>query len=451
MLAPVVLLLVSNATAQGTPLPRNTVIPPATWDAAITEGKQKSQVMAILDHLCNRIGPRLTSSDNLQNACEWSREWLKDLGYDNARLDRWGEFPVGFNRGPWSGEVLAPIKKALVCNTPAWSAGTHGRQEGPLVLAPTSEEDAKERATELQGAWLLMKQRPRRSLSGRARRITKACQEAGALGYVYSGRKTRNGMKKGIVHENLLLTGGNYRIRWNKLPAFPRVQVRWDQFQELVAMLEKRQEVRLAFDIRNWFKKGPIPLYNVVADLVGSEKPNEFVVVSGHIDSWDGAAGTTDNGTGTATTLEAARILKAIGARPKRTIRFMLWSGEEQGLMGSRSWVQKNRKDVKVNCQAALVHDGGTNYAGGIVGTKAQLPLLLRAFAGFHTIDSSLPFQVTEGRQPSYGSDHTSFISIGAPGFYWKQEGNAQYRYTHHTQYDTFDAAVPAYQAQTAL
>lgn len=433
----------------------NSRISLSLWDAIVKEGKsvKKSRVMHYLDHLANRIGPRLTSSQNLQKACEWARAELVKMGYQNARIEKWGEFPVGFDRGPWSGRVTAPksMAGALIMNTMAWSAGTKGPQEGAAVLAPETLEEAEQRKDELRGKWLLRAKGMRRAGGTSFVKLRNFLRDCGAHGWVYPGMQTRDGkFDKSIKHKNLLMTGGNYRIKWNKLPSFPAVRVRWDQFQKLLAAVENGVDLRLRFDVRNWFRKGPVPLYNVVAELEGEQKPEEFVVVGGHIDSWDGATGTTDNGTGSSTTLEAARILAAVGARPRRTIRFMLWSGEEQGLMGSRAWVQRNRRDVRKNCQAALVHDGGTNYAAGILGTKAQVPFLAEAFAGCETIDPDFPFAVQQGRQPSYGSDHVSFIMVGAPGFYWQQKGSSLYNYGHHTQHDTFDLAVPEYQRQTA-
>lgn len=441
--------LPQDGAAAARTVTRNKVVPPGDWQAVIRQGKQRSQVMAHLDHLTNRIGPRLTSSDNLQNACEWARDYWKSIGYENARIEQWGTFPIGFNRGPSSGEIVAPknARTSLVFITRAWSPGTRGRQEGPAMGAPRNLEEAKKLGAAMRGCWLVQHATGSgRFLARGARELARYCEQQGALGFIRSGSEFRRGTKL----RNLLMTSGSYRIQWDRLPSFPSIQVRWDHFQAIAKLLDEGAGVRLAFDIRNHFKKGPIPLYNVIADLVGTDKPDEYVVVSGHLDSWDGATGTTDNGTGSATTIEAARILMAAGVKPKRTIRFMLWSGEEQGLMGSSRWVQKNRKDVRQNCQACLVHDGGTNYASGIRGSKEQMPVLARAFEGFAGIDPRFPFELAEGDQPSWGSDHASFVRVGAPGFYWQQDGRAVYRYTHHTQHDTFDAAIREYQAQTA-
>ena len=170
------------------------------------------------------------------------------------------------------------------------------------------------------------------------------------------------------------------------------------QFDEIAGWLKDGKAVTLEFDIRNYFKKGPIKLYNVIADIPGTEKPDEYVIVGGHIDSWDGATGATDNGTGVSTTLEAARILMKAGVKPKRTIRFMLWSGEEQGLLGSAAYV-KAHKDLMPKISAVLVHDGGTNYLSGIGATEAMLSDFEQVFAPVKELDPRLPVRGAEGRR----------------------------------------------------
>ncbi|MFQ5506328.1 MAG: M20/M25/M40 family metallo-hydrolase, partial [Planctomycetota bacterium] len=417
---------------------RPTAVSRQAWKTIIDEGKNHSQVMTHLDVLANRIGPRLTSSENLTTACEWARDYLKSLGYENARLERWGSFRVGFNRGPWFGEVTAPetLKQSLECVTMAWSAGTRGRQSGPAILMPKTLEELTALGEKIEEAWLLGAIGGRRRYSAEFRAIRKHCEKAGILGFVSGSRG------------KLLVTGGQHRIRWSKLPKLPMITLRRSQYRAIRRALKEGTEVTLSFDIRNHFKKGPIPLYNVIADLPG-RIADEYVIVGGHIDSWDGATGTTDNGTGVATTLEAARILEAAGVQPERTIRFMLWSGEEQGLMGSRAWVNKHRDQMK-KISAVLVHDMGTNYVSGINAYEAQRPYIDEAFAGFETIDPDYGFSVKTKKGEMPGSDHFSFHQAGAPGFFWRQSGKAVYRYTHHTQFDTYEQAIEAYQSHSA-
>jgi hypothetical protein len=409
-------------------------VAPEQFEQIKKQGLEQSQVMLHLDHLVNRIGPRLTSSDNLTAACEWARDTFKAFGIENARIEEWGTFPVGFNRGPWWGRVTKPEKLELECNTDAWTAGTRRPSKGALLFAPRDEAALDAMKGKLAGVWLL--DPPTGDLM---KALSAAMQSEGAFGFVAGGRG------------DLLLTGGRSNVDMDNLPQLPMVRLSKNSYTAVKAMLGDGKDVEVEFDIRNHFRRGPIPLYNVIADIRGSERPDEYVVVGGHIDSWDGATGTTDNGTGTATTLEAARILMAIGAKPKRTIRFMLWSGEEQGLLGSRAWVQKN-KDEMTKYSACLVHDGGTNYVSGIAGMKEMRPQLELVFAPVLTLSTQLAFKIRdiEAFTP-IGSDHEAFTAVGVPGFFWDQAGRANYTYTHHTQFDTYDAAIPEYQRHTSV
>ena len=409
----------------------------------VSVGHEESRVMDHLDVLCNRIGPRLTGSDNLTNACEWVRDRFASFGIDNARLESWGEFPVGFNRGPWFGRVIQPEPKSLEFITMSWTAGTKGPVRGKAILAPNNKkelDEAKEKKT-LAGAWVLL---PRAGSSGAPdpafrRTLRKELEDAQVAGTITASSG------------ELLVTSGAHRITWDKLPTIPAVTLLRKQYDELVTWLKDGKPVTLEFDIRNYFKKGPITLYNVIADIPGTEFPDEYVIVGGHIDSWDGATGATDNGTGVATTLEAARILMKAGVKPRRTIRFMVWSGEEQGLFGSAAYV-KAHKELMPKISAVLVHDGGTNYLSGIGATEAILSDFEQVFAPVKELDPQFPFEVRKvGGLTGGGSDHASFLSANVPGFFWRQAGKARYQRTHHTQYDTFDAAVPEYQKHSSL
>ena len=409
----------------------------------VAVGHEDCQAMNHLDVLCNRIGSRLTGSDNLTTACEWVRDRFASFGIDNARLESWGEFPVGFNRGPWFGRVIEPEAKSLEFITMSWTAGTKGAVRGNAILAPNNKKEldlAKEKKT-LAGAWILL---PRAGAPGSPdpafrSSLRKELEDAQVAGIVSSSSG------------ELLVTGGAHRISWDKLPSLPSVTLLRKQFDELAAWLKDGKPVTLEFDIRNYFKKGPIKLYNVIADIPGSELPDEYVIVGGHIDSWDGATGATDNGTGVATTLEAARILMKAGAKPRRTIRFMVWSGEEQGLLGSAAYI-KAHKDLTPKISAVLVHDGGTNYLSGIGATEAIQSDFEQVFAPVKELDPQFAFDVRKvGGLTGGGSDHASFLSANVPGFFWRQAGKARYQRTHHTQFDTFDAAIPEYQKHSSL
>ncbi|MEQ1633313.1 MAG: M20/M25/M40 family metallo-hydrolase, partial [Planctomycetota bacterium] len=205
-------------------------------------------------------------------------------------------------------------------------------------------------------------------------------------------------------------------------------------------------------------QEGPIPLYNVIAEIPGSEKPDEVVIVSSHLDSWHQAQGCTDNGTGSTTTLESARILMAVGAKPTRTIRFCLWGGEEQGLLGSAGYVKMHRVEME-KVSAVFNHDSGTNWAGAMTVAETMYEPMLRVFQPVLALtapDKSHDGPVFElNKSPTLsgggGSDHASFLAAGVPGLNWGLRGRANYfAYSWHTQWDTFEVAVPEYQRHTA-
>lgn len=434
-------------------------------------GKTDNQVQEHLDYLTNRIGPRLTGSEGLQAACEWARDEFAAMGLE-SRLEQWGEFPVGFERGPAYGMMVSPKKMKLEFGTNAWTAGTTGRDLGKVVLAPKSMEALEEMRDSIKGAYVLT-ERTRRRFRRRPpapkpdeekktdETDAEKPKEEEPKPLTFAERQELSEAilacePAGVIRstsDNLILTGGNYRIDMDNLPTVPSITLLKEQWDEIKSMVEAGEDVQLAFDIRNHFRKGPIPLYNVIADIPGTEWPEQRVVVGGHIDSWDGATGATDNGAGCATTMEAARILMESGIKPRRTIRFMLWSGEEQGLLGSKAYVEKNRQDVNENVSAVFVHDGGTNYCSGVICTEAMKADFEKVFAEAMTLDDRAPFeiQVTETMRPRGGSDHVSFIRAGVPGFFWRQAGRATYRTTHHTQFDTYDSVVPEYQAHSSI
>ncbi|MBI3857636.1 MAG: M20/M25/M40 family metallo-hydrolase [Planctomycetes bacterium] len=401
-------------------------------EAIVKEERSSSRVMEYLDHLVNKIGPRLTSSTRLTRACEWTRGEFEKMGL-KARLEEWGTFPVGFDRGPWSAKMTEPEAMDLLIGFNAWSAGTEGPVTGAAVLAPTTDEELAAVKEKLKGAWII-------SSSRGPEKYRVAYDDAGAAGVI----RTEGG--------ELIHTGGSSRIEWDKLPTRVTVTMLGSHHKKIVDLLKAGKEVKLTIDIKVEFKQGPIKVYNVIAELPGTEKPDEYVIVGGHLDSWDGATGTTDNGTGVSTTLEAARLLTKVGAKPKRTIRFMLWSGEEQGLLGSRAYI-KAHPEENAKISAVIVHDGGTNYASGLNATEAMLPIFEKALEPLLHLDDSMGFVLRKvpGLPRGIGSDHDSYLAVGVPGFFWLQAGRAKYGFGHHTQNDTFDKAIPEYQRHTSM
>lgn len=408
--------------------------------ARITEiGRADSRVTDHLDHLVNTIGPRLTSSDALTEACRWTRDQFAGWGLE-AWLEPWGTFPVGFNRGPSSARLILPEERDIAFSASSWSAGTDGPTKGRVVEGLSSATDASNaRKKDFRGAWVLNPQKPAKR-SDRAA-IASVYDEAGILGTI------------SVARGELLITSGGHRISMDDLPTRPAFRITATDGAAIRTWLEEDEKVELEIDAPHSFKEGPIELFNVIADIKGTEFPDEYVIVGGHIDSWDGATGTIDNGTGCATTLEAARMLMTIGAKPRRTIRFMLWSGEEQGLLGSRAWIKQNPEALE-KISAVVVHDGGTNYLSGIHATEAMEPMFKEVFEPVMALaPSEYPFEIRSvgGLPRGVGSDHDSFLGAGVPGFFWRQAGRSDYNHGHHTQNDTFDMAIPEYQRHSAL
>lgn len=411
------------------------------------EGIERSQVMRILKDVTGTIGHRLTGSDNFTKACEWARSEFVAMGLDNAHLEPWGEWKLTWNRGAWVGRIVQPIQLDMYVATDAWTAGTDGPVKAPIVMAPdTAELEAPELVA---GKWLLSRRLPRTA-------IRRACAAAGALGYVYrAGDPDQQYPTRVRVFGNHLTALKTI----DQVPTVPEIAVRADDFERLLEQVESGKDVVCEFDIQNRFRDQPIQLHNVIAEIPGTERPDEVVIVSAHLDSWHQAQGCTDNGTGTATTLEAARILTAVGARPKRTIRFCLWGGEEQGLLGSRGYVQKHRTDMP-KVSALYNHDTGTNWAQALSVTAPMAEQLAPVFAHVSALlqapdaDWTGPvfeLKVVPRVSGGGGSDHASFLAAGVPGLDWNLEGRSDYfRHTWHTQWDTIDVAIPEYQQHTA-
>jgi hypothetical protein len=400
-------------------------------------GQTDNRAAAELQTLCKTIGPRLTGTEKFDRAARWAVDQFKSFRLD-AHLEQWGEFPAAFRRGYASGGMVAPQGIDYDFTTSAWSPGTKGPARGPAILEPKTEEDLQAAKDHFAGAWIVYAD-PAPSAKIR-REIREACEAAGALGFI------RPGSKNGRLH-----MGGTQGVDLEK--AKPQVQIQLQQLQyaDLVTRLQNKEAVELEFDVANVLSPGPVPCTNVVADLAGTEHKDEFVVVGGHLDSWDAAEGAQDNGTGSATTIEAARLIAAAGGKPRRTIRFVLFGGEEQGLLGSAGYVKAHAEEM-AKTSLALIHDGGGTAAVGLNATYAMLDDFRRVFAPVEDLDPTYPFRVEEsaGLENSGDSDHASFLQAGVPGFFWKQSEKG-YERVHHTQFDVYEAVDLRQVEHTAL
>jgi carboxypeptidase Q len=430
---------------------------PGTIAKIVDEGKNRSQVWKSLNDLTSKFGPRLTSSTHLERASKWIMDEFRKAGCVNVHLEQWGEYPVGFDRGKGSyARMISPERADFEFTTPSWTEGTRGSVKGKAVKAPATADEMAAIKGKLKGAWLVytegappqLPRNPNAEISDTLKvrlDLEKQLDEAGVAGRVSAaGGRT----------PELVITSGNWRVDPNNLPKGRRVIVRKSDMDKISANLAVGKDVVLEFKLDQKWVKGPRPQYNIVAEIKGTEKPDEVVIVSGHFDSWDGpgSTGTCDNATGSCTALEAARILNKVGAKPKRTIRFVLWTGEEQGIFGSRGYVSLHESELD-KISAVLVDDGGTNYHGGYVGIASQKDIMEKAFAPVAAAFSDMPmqFRVVESMPRGGGSDHAPFNAVGVPGFFTIETGRADYNFIHHTQHDHIQYAIPEYLVQSSV
>ena len=448
-------LFTSTAQAQGAP---------EVVQSLIEEGTERSQVWSTLEDLCLNIGPRLTGSAGLERASVWARGRFQDYGLSNAHLWKWGEVPVRFDRGPSSVKMVAPDELDFEFTTRAWAPGTDGPMRGRVVKMPTTREELEAVRADLPGAWIL------ENASARRRRMRDQSREERE-----DGRKAREEIAEAIEAAGIagklqpsrndqVVTGGvrNWLdLTMDTLPTERAIAIRKKDAEAIEERLEKGAVVELEADLVHWFTEGPFPVFDVIAEIPGTEFPDEVVIISAHLDSWNGpgSQGCQDNGTGATVMVEAARILAAVGVQPRRTIRVCLWSGEEQGLYGSRKYAEWLRDTGQMDgVSACFVDDGGTGYQGGLVCTEAMEPMLSTAIAAVNERFPEMPISVSvQDKMPSGGSsDHASFNRLGVPGFYWTEKGLTgrearDYRFVWHTQNDTTRYAVEDNLVQSAV
>ncbi len=448
-------LVTSNAHAQGAP---------EVVQSLIEEGTERSQVWSTLEDLCLNIGPRLTGSAGLERASVWARGRFQDYGLSNAHLWKWGEVPVRFDRGPSSVKMVAPDELDFEFTTRAWAPGTDGPMRGRVVKMPTTREELEAVRADLPGAWILEnasarrrrmrdQSREEREDDRKAREeIAEAIEAAGIAGKLQPSRNDQ--VVTGGVRNWLDLT-------MDTLPTERAIAIRKKDAEAIEERLAEGAVVELEADLVHWFTEGPFPVFDVIAEIPGTEFPDEVVIISAHLDSWNGpgSQGCQDNGTGATVMVEAARILAAVGVQPRRTIRVCLWSGEEQGLHGSRKYAEWLRDTGQMDgVSACFVDDGGTGYQGGLVCTEAMEPMLSTAIAAVNERFPEMPISVSvQDKMPSGGSsDHASFNRLGVPGFYWTEKGLTgrearDYRFVWHTQNDTTRYAVEDNLVQSAV
>ncbi|HLE36228.1 MAG TPA: M20/M25/M40 family metallo-hydrolase [Candidatus Acidoferrales bacterium] len=450
------LLVAWLAIAQGPPqqAPADPLF--AADQKIMAEIKDNSELMANLEYLTDMIGPRVTGTKQMNQASTWTMEMFKKYGLANAHLEPW-TIARAWYRGTAGGHIVSPVEHPLTLASAGWSPSTPGKIRGPVVyVSARTVEDLQQYKGKLKGAIVMTTapgatpppyEAPRSPLLGPG--PAPAPPGPPAAPQPFAGQQQFNRERdaffkaEGVAaalrdsdKDHGLLNMSSVGGRDYNIGPFPTAFLSPESYR-LIARLLKRGPVEIELQITNSFSDKPVEVYNTVAEIPGSELPNEVVIIGGHLDSWDLGTGATDNGTGTMAVLEAARALVKLDLKPRRTIRFVLFSGEEQGLNGSRLYAEAHKAELS-KISGVLVHDTGTGrvLTLGLHGNYQAREVMDRVTAPLRTIG------LTElSLRSSGGTDHASFNAVGVPGFYCIQDPY-NYRKTHHSQSDTFEQVV---------
>jgi carboxypeptidase Q len=407
-----------------------------------------------LQYLTDRIGPRLTGSPQLDQASHWTMERFKELGLSNVHLEPW-TIANSWTRGPATGRILSPTEEPLTLAGAGWSPSTNGTVRGAVLgLAYEKLEDLEKYRGKLKGAIVLLGHPREMEAPGNpmttpwGEETIPVAHPKGEAPYV-SGeyRKIRMAITKMIAEEKpgAVLIGSEKELGLLNMSTYSReyqpagapvAYVARENYRQLWRLLDEGP-VQVEVNIEGKLSGKPVEVYNTVAEIPGSEKPDEVVIIGGHLDSWDLGTGATDNGTGSMAVLAAARALHKLGVKPKRTIRFVLFTGEEQGLNGSRAYVKAHVAELG-QISGVLVHDSGTGKVltvglMGNYGVRETIDHALYPLGRANEVGLAEPTLRTEG-----GSDHVPFDEAGVPGF-WCVQDPVDYDKTHHSQADTID------------
>jgi carboxypeptidase Q len=430
------------------------------------EGLNRSQIEELARHLTDVIGPRLTGSAAMRQANDWTAAKFEEWGLQHVTVEPWGHFGRGWERVSYYGRMTRPFVQPLIAQPLAWTGSTRGRQEGPVVAieAATPDELRTRHAGRLAGAWVLpvahvphepeFEQMPRRLDEAMLRTPP---EDLPRMLPPAARRQVDPGPSMLLVLDSMMRAeGGLGMLRpspWaygilrgagagSRDPAepegLPQLLVSHDQYGTLWRNAVNGVPTRVEIEVENRFHTTDLQAYNTLADLPGSDLADEYVIIGGHLDSWHMGTGATDNAAGSVIMMEAMRILRALGLQPRRTIRVALWSGEEQGLLGSRYWVQNNRA-LHPRISAYLNIDNGTGRVRGIwdQSNAAAAPIFETLLEPFRDLGV-----VTVRHGNTGGTDHLAFDNVGVPGFNFIQDPIEYFTRTHHSSADTFDRLV---------
>ena len=468
------------------------------------EATTNSQIMHTLHVLTDVYGPRLTGSPNVKDAGDWAIEQMATWGLKNGHLEAWDFGHPGWLNERLSAHIVSPVKDALVTEALSWTPGTNGPVRAAAVQItlperPTQDELAAyfDRMRDKINGHIVLVGAPKRvpvtfnEPSPRREEtdldtefdpavVPPAFPAGGPQGPPNQGRQQN---QQPVVltaaqaddQLNEFLLGHHVPVRINdagldhgEIRAFanrnydtgkmpPTVVMRNEDYGRIWRLLDDGQPVELEFDIVNHNYPEGRTSYNTIAEIPGTDKADEVVMLGGHLDSWHAATGATDNAIGCAVMMEAVRILSTLDVKPRRTIRIALWSGEEQGLLGSRAYVREhfgtfeNQKPEFAKFAGYFNIDEGTGQARGmaVFGPPADGAVLRDAIAPFKDL-GIVGASTTRSRRLEH-SDYTSFNAAGLPGITIVQDPIQYDSYTWHTNLDTYERVVEGDAVKSAI
>jgi len=407
---------------------------PFTSDAAklIQEIADHQQAYANLQEMTDTIGPRLTGSQKLRDAQAWAMKKLEGYGAVNVHEEAY-DFGKPWFRGAASARLLNGNGQQLEIAQWAWTNGTKGPIKGEVALLEAKTLDELKAALPgLEGKIVLTLSRPRPTEEERKD------MDAWIKSYVgiMKQAKYAASLLSSEKDNGFLTMSGSPNPRWSGSTA-PMAVISKEHANLLKRLIkEDGQHPQIELDLGGHIGDTPVKAYNVVAEIKGSVWPDQVVIVGGHQDSWDLATGATDNGTGTVVAMETLRAIKALGVAPKRTIRMILFSGEEQGLLGSDAYVKAHLDEMK-NIQAVLVDDMGTGQIQGWpdMDQEQWRGWLAQAMAPVNQLGCT---QIGAFTQPG-DTDHWPFYKQGVPAFAAIQDPLDYMTMTHHSQVDSME------------
>ena len=450
------------------------------------EEMENSKIMRTLHYFSDVYGPRLTGSPNHKSAADWAVKEMKSWGFDNVHLEQWEFGHPGWVNERASGFITAPVQDSLVFEVLSWTPGTNGVVKGQAIQLDTPERPTQEELTayfnsvkdKVKGNMIFVGkpgiipvdiQPPAKRISDEELRKRldpntprvfptprpRPTPKPGEL----NGRQIGEQIDKFLVENGATVRVDDAGREHGQIRAFnnrsfdvtkvvPTVILRNEDYGRIWRIIADKMEVALEFDIRNRTIPEGTTSYNVIGEITGTDKKDEVIMLGGHLDSWHAATGATDNAIGCATMMEAARILKALGVKPRRTIRVALWSGEEQGLLGSQAYVKEhfgtfeNPKPGYEKFGGYFNIDSGTGRARGmsVFGPPEAAKILGDAITPF--ADLGVLGALNSQSRGLGGSDNTSFNAAGLPGIGVFQDPIEYFTHTWHTNLDTYERII---------